>query len=128
STDISSGVDFVDPANSTTTVATLVGKENALNATSIPITFSEVPKAGDSLVIDGLTISFIDTAAAPYSNGNSAQIDITGKDAFAVVNEIKNILTTAQLDTVNNPVGNLANTFDVVGTTLIVGTTKTAET
>lgn len=124
------GVQFVDPADSTTSVTTFVAKENALNANSFTITFSEMPKAGDKLVIDGLTIDFIDTTApAPaYTSGTSAQINIKGKDIFKVLDEIKGILTKAQLDTTNEPVKNLANTFDVVGTTLILGTTFTEDT
>lgn len=121
------GVRAVDPADSSTPANTLVAKKDALNASSVPITFSEAPKAGDALVIDNLVIEFVAAGAPSYTSGTSAQVDVSGKDTFTILNEIKGILTAAQLDTVNKPVENLANNFDVVGSTLIVGTTKTKD-
>jgi flagellin len=126
STDLD-GVRAVDPADSSTPADTLVAKKDALNSTSVPITFSEAPKAGDALGIDNLVIEFVAGGAASYTSGTSAQVDVSGKDTFTILNEVKEILIAAQLDTVNNPVKNLANNFDVVGSTLIVGTTKTKD-
>lgn len=125
--DTISGVQFVDPADSTTPATHLVAEQNAIASTSLPITFTEVPKANDELQIGNLTITFTDGPSSPYSAG-AATIDVTGKDIFTVLGEVKNIISAAQLDTVNKPLGDMANTFDVVGTTLIVGTTTTETT
>lgn len=125
-TNVPNGVQFVDPEDSTTVATNLVAKENAIASTSLPITFTEVPKANDVLQIGGLTITFTDGPSSPYSAG-AATIDVTGKDIFTVLGEVKNIISAAQLDTVNKPLGDMANTFDVVGTTLIVGTTTTED-
>lgn len=117
------GVQFVDPEDSTTAATNLVAKENAIASTSLPITFTEVPKANDELQIGNLTITFAEGSSSSYSAG-AATIDVSGKDIFTVLSEVKDIISAAQLDA-SKPLGDMANTFDVVGTTLIVGTTTT---
>ncbi|MED3650583.1 flagellin [Heyndrickxia sporothermodurans] len=116
-------VKYLDPTNLTTEVKNVIGKPNAINAETFNLKFSEVPKAGDQLKIGNLTINFGTTSKA-YAN-KSATIDITGKDVFTVLNEINQTLVTAQKDTTNNPLKDLAPTFSVVGNTLSLGTTKT---
>lgn len=120
-TTITSGVTFNNPLTNTSTT-TLVANPEAAQAKPIAITFSEVPKAGDTLKIDGLTISF-DSPAIPYSNG-SATIDVTNKDLDEVLNDIDSIITQASNDN-PTPVPALAPVHSVSNNSLILGTTKT---
>ncbi|WP_078431760.1 flagellin [Metabacillus halosaccharovorans] len=120
-TTITSGVTFNNPLTNTSTT-TLVANPEAAQAKPIAITFSEVPKAGDTLKIDGLTISF-DSPAISYSNG-SATIDVTNKDLDEVLNDIDSIITQASNDN-PTPVPALAPVHSVSNNSLILGTTKT---
>ncbi|WP_285844285.1 flagellin N-terminal helical domain-containing protein [Metabacillus halosaccharovorans] len=123
STTIANGVTFIDPINTpTTTTTTLVADPDAAQAKPVAITFSEVPKAGDTLIIDGLTINF-DSPAAGYASG-TATIDVEGKDLDTVLNEIDAIITQAQSDS-PTPVPALAPVHSVSNNSLILGTTKT---
>ncbi|WP_175640277.1 flagellin N-terminal helical domain-containing protein [Metabacillus schmidteae] len=121
STNIGSGVTFIDPLTNTATTS-IVANPEADQAKPIAITFSEVPKAGDTLKIDGLTINF-NSPAASYSNG-AATIDVTNKDLDAVLSEIDAIINQAENDT-PNPVSALAPVHSVSNNSLILGTVKT---
>jgi flagellin len=121
STNIGSGITFKNPINNTTT-SKLIANTDGDTAKPVSITFSEVPKAGDSLKIDGLTISF-NSPAVPYNNG-VATIDVTDKDMETVLNEIDSIITLAESDT-PNPVPALAPVHSVSNNSLLLGTTKT---
>lgn len=121
STNIASGVTFNDPATDTPTTA-LVASSDSAQAKPIAITFSEVPKTGDTLKIDGLTINFNSPAVA-YSSG-VATIDVTDKDLDTVLNEIDAIITQAQNDN-PTPVPALAPVHSVSNNSLVLGTIKT---
>lgn len=124
STTIASGVTFKDPLTdlALTAPATLVANPDAAQAKPVAITFSEVPKAGDTLIIDGLTINF-DSPAVGYASG-TATIDVEGKDMDTVLNEIDAIITQAQ-DVSPTLVQSLAPVHSVSNNSLILGTTKT---
>ncbi|MBB2481646.1 flagellar protein [Bacillus sp. APMAM] len=119
------GFQFLDPTDLTKTVNHVIAKSDARNAETFTIKLAEVPKPGDQLQIDGVTITF-DTPTTPttYTGGPSATIDITGKDVFTILDDVKNILSTAKQYSPNN-VASVAPTFSVVGNTLTLGTTKT---
>jgi flagellin len=121
STNIRSGITFKDPINDTVT-SKLIANPDAGTAKPVSITFSEVPKAGDSLKIDGLTINF-NSPENPYDNvAGEATIDVTGKDIETVLNEINDIITLAEDD---NHVLAVAPVHSVSNNSLILGTTKT---
>jgi flagellin len=121
STNIGSGITFKDPINDTVT-SKLIANPDAGTAKPVSITFSEVPKAGDSLKIDGLTINF-NSPENPYDNvAGAATIDVTGKDIETVLNEINDIITLAEDD---NHVLAVAPVHSVSNNSLILGTTKT---
>ncbi|HZH62645.1 MAG TPA: flagellin [Metabacillus sp.] len=121
STNIGSGVTFIDPLTNTPTT-NLVANPEAAQAKPVAITFSEAPKAGDTLKIDRLSINF-NSPAVPYSNG-AATIDVTDKDLDTVLSEIDAIITQAKNDT-PNPVPALAPVHSVSNNSLILGTVKT---
>ncbi|MFV2046275.1 flagellin [Metabacillus sp. YM-086] len=120
-TNIASGVTFNDPATNTPTTALVASKDSA-QAKPIAITFSEVPKTGDTLKIDGLTINFNSPASA--LTGSAATIDVTDKDLDMVLNEIDAIITQAK-NANPTPVPALAPVHSVSNNSLILGTTKT---
>jgi flagellin len=110
----------------TSTVSTLVGSPLSSTSASTQLTFSGMPTAsdavpydGDQLVIDGLTIQFSNTTQNP--NGNPAKINVTDKNIFQVVDEIKTALETAKAK------GNVPamSSVDVVGNTLVLSTDRT---
>ncbi|RLQ96795.1 flagellin N-terminal helical domain-containing protein [Falsibacillus albus] len=121
STDLS-GTSFTNPYDADNPTTVLGSDLQSISASPVAITFSEVPKAGDQLKIDGLTINF-GTPAAPYGSG-AATIDPTGKDIPSVLNEINNVLSQAEVDT-PNPVSALAPVHSVSNNVLTVGTNKT---
>lgn len=121
STNIASGVTFNDPVTESPTTA-LVASSDSAQAKPIAITFSEVPKTGDSLKIDGLTINFNSPASA--LSGSAATIDVTDKDLDTVLNEIDAIITQAK-NANPTPVPALAPVHSVSNNSLILGTTKT---
>ncbi|UGB30443.1 flagellin N-terminal helical domain-containing protein [Metabacillus sp. B2-18] len=121
STNIASGVTFNDPATNTPTTS-LVASPDSAQAKPIAITFSEVPKTGDALKIDGLTINFNSPASA--LTGSAATIDVTDKDLDTVLSEIDAIITQAK-NANPTPVPALAPVHSVSNNSLILGTTKT---
>ncbi|MCR2822356.1 flagellin N-terminal helical domain-containing protein [Lederbergia panacisoli] len=117
-----SGVTFKNPYQANVTTNKLGADPNAILANSFTIEFSAMPKAGDSLFIDGLTINF-DTPASAYANG-TATLDVTGKDISTLLGEIVAVLDDATKDS-NNPVAALSPVYSFNGTMLTLGTNKT---
>ncbi|RDE36292.1 flagellar protein [Parageobacillus thermoglucosidasius] len=127
STSFTSNVTYLDPVDLTTPVTTLKAKDQALASESFTITFAEPPKNGDTLKIDNLTITFSDSTSSSYTwngTGGTATIDVSGKDVFQVLQDIKQVLSDAKADTTNNPVGAL-NSYTVVGSSLVLSTDRT---
>src|SRR5690606_35929646 len=122
STTVGNSVKFTNPYTNTTTNK-FSADPDALLSESFNIEFSELPKPGDTLKIDGLTITF-GQPASNYANG-AARIDVTGKDIPTVLNEIVGVLNSAVQDTARNPVAALSPVYSVSGTSLTLGTNKT---
>ncbi|ODA17124.1 flagellar hook-associated protein 3 [Geobacillus thermoleovorans] len=117
---------YLDPFDSTTEVTSLVAKDQALVPETFTLTFGDVPKNGDVLKIDNLTITFSDSMASSYtwsSGQGTATIDVRGKTVFDVLKDIEQVLEDAKADT-NRPVSALT-AFSVVGNSLILSTDRT---
>ncbi|GAB6006777.1 FliC/FljB family flagellin [Geobacillus vulcani] len=117
----------LDPVNLTSTVTSLVAKDQALVSESLTLTFEDVPKNGDVLKIDNLTITFSDSTASGYtwSGGQgTATINVSGKTVFDVLDDIKQVLGDAKADGINQPVRALT-AFSVVGSSLVLSTDRT---
>lgn len=120
STDVPAGVQFLNETTSAP-VTTLVADEESTAAKTFTLTMAEVPKDGDSIVIDGVTIQF-GTADASYSTASkTATIDISGRNINEVLSEIITHLDAAATygDTPD------LNSHAAIGSTLILSTTKT---
>ncbi|WP_456273250.1 flagellin N-terminal helical domain-containing protein [Bacillus sp. AK031] len=115
-------VNFMNPEDLSSATGEFFGKAEGASAKPLTLTFSEVPKSGEELQIDGLTIEFNSPGAA-YTGGSAARIDVEGKDLFTVLGEIDSILTTAKNDS-PSPVIALTS-HNVVGNTLSLFTNKT---
>ena len=107
--------------DTTDDVTNLIGSETSKVEESVQIKFSEVPKDGDTLQIDGLTITFTNNPVSEYTGGIAAGINVTNKDVNTIVGEINNILISAQNDFP------AISSSDAVGSTLIVSTDRTAD-
>jgi flagellin len=82
------------------------------------IAFSDVPKDGDVLKIDGLTINFGTTSSQDFANG-TATIDVTDKDLTTVLSEIDIILTDAKASA-SDPVPQLTPDHRVSNNSLVL--------
>lgn len=90
---------------------------------SFNITFSDLPKDGDSLQIDNLTILFKEEDAVPYNNG-AITIDIRDKDVFTILSEIDTAISGIK-DNDTGGVLTALSSHDVVGSTLVLSTNRT---
>jgi flagellin len=97
-------------------------KPDSATPRSISIDFAEVPKIGDSIVIDNVTITF-GTPGAAYSGG-TATIDPTNKSIYDVLGEIKTILDAASTDGTRI---DAVSGYSVVGNSLVLTTNKTKD-
>ncbi|UHA61571.1 flagellar protein [Metabacillus litoralis] len=121
---ITLGVTINDPLTNTPTNKLVANSESA-QSKPIAITFSEVPKTGDALKIDGLTIEFNSPEKAyGVAEAGKAIIDVTGKDLETVLNEINDVIKLAINDPAN-PVPALAPVHSVSNNSLVLGTIKT---
>ncbi|MGG3789680.1 flagellin [Geobacillus thermodenitrificans] len=105
----------------------IVVEEQALVPETFTLTFSDVPKNGDVLKIDNLTIMFSDSMESGYSPSQgqgTATIDVRGKTVFDVLNDIEQVLEAAKADGTHQPVQALTG-FSVVGNSLILSTDRT---
>jgi flagellin len=121
-----SGIKVLDPTDptATNTVTNFVGKNEADDAEPVSLTFSNLPKEGDELYIDGLLFEFKSGSSADYIyDGDNANVTINldNKDIFTVLGEIDSALGEAKLD---NHVEAL-DSHEVVGNTLVLATKKT---
>ncbi|MFD2679306.1 flagellin N-terminal helical domain-containing protein [Bacillus seohaeanensis] len=77
------------------------------------ITFSDIPKDGDRIIVGGLTIKF-GTSATPYSGG-TATVDVSDTDLDTVLKDINTILTDAEGDFSNPPIHSVNNNSLILG-------------
>ncbi|MFA7573539.1 MAG: flagellin, partial [Lutispora sp.] len=89
------------------------------NWKTVYLNFTELPKAGDKLIIDGTTISFADESVA-YSAG-AATVGVKDRTVYDVMAEIYNVITSAK----NDSKAEALVDFKVNGNSLILTTNKT---
>lgn len=118
STDITAGASFFEEGT-TNPATTLIAPSTSQVSKSVTLAFAEVPKDGDYIKIDDVTINF-GTAAVGYG-GKAATIDITGKSVTDILTEIGNVLTTAKL----NSDAQALSGHNVVGRSLMLSTVNT---
>lgn len=88
---------------------------------TIYLNFTEIPKSGDKLVVDGITISFADESI-PYDNSaNAAVVGVKDRTVYDVLGELYNAITSAK----NNSEGDALIDYKVNGNSLILATNKT---
>jgi flagellin len=120
------GANYYEPGTSTAVTA-LVADTDASVAKTVTLSWTETPKAGDSLQIDGFTINFVD-GATPSTDptilplANPADINVDGKSVYDVLSEIDQLLSSARANTTDVPA---LTSHSVLGNTLILSTTKT---
>lgn len=107
------GVNFYKP-NTTTAATSFVGNTDALIPTTAAISFANIPGDGDSITIDGVTITFSTTSG-------TNQIDVTNKSVSDILNELDVLIQTSQTN------GNMKNltSYSIIGKSLILNSTKT---
>lgn len=93
---------------------TFIGKEDALIPTTAAVSFANIPADGDSITIDGVTITFGTTSG-------TNQINVTDKSVSDILNELDVMIQTNQTN------GNMKNltSYSIVGKSLILNSTKT---
>lgn len=89
------------------------------NWKTVYLNFTELPKAGDKLIIDGTIISFADESVA-YSAG-AATVGVKDRTVYDVMGEIYNVITSAK----NDSKAKALVDFKVNGNSLILTTNKT---
>lgn len=116
------GVSYLEPGTSTSTTR-LKAPDTSTTTTSFSLTLSEVPKNGDSIIIDDVTITF-GTPAVAYSAG-SVTIDPAGKSTNDILVEIRDTLATAKSGV--TPKADALSSFSIVGDSLVLSTNKTSD-
>ncbi|WP_289140206.1 flagellin [uncultured Brevibacillus sp.] len=92
STTAAAGVVFSEEGNPATTTTKLIGKTDASGSKSVSLNFDDVPKAGDKLKIDNMTIKFGTPAAAYNAGTNEITIDPTNKTVADILKEVNQAL------------------------------------
>ncbi|WP_079524726.1 flagellin N-terminal helical domain-containing protein [Solibacillus isronensis] len=127
-----SGIDLKNPTDSSS-----IGNSGSLVASTdgtseeFGITFSSVPKAGDTIKIDDLTISFVDNGDVGFNysgGGSTASIDVSNRSISEVLEQIESVLDDANTHHDSNPTEDALSALSshsVVGNTLVLSTTKT---
>lgn len=119
-----SGAKFYEEGKPTTTVSTLKANTDATAEKTISLSFTETPKAGDMLVIDGVTIIFDDQSATGYDPAAKIlTVDVANKTMDEVLKDLDKQLTNI---TSNYP-NDLAalNSHSISGNSLVLSTKKT---
>lgn len=122
------------------TLPTSFVADNTANYTnSFNLTFSDLPKAGDQLKIDNLTITFKEEPSSAVSyktsfnsafdNGapqkeSTVTIDIRNKDIFSILSEIEQTISNIKNGDTYNSLPALSSHY-VVGSTLVLSTNRT---
>ncbi|WNS75092.1 flagellin [Bacillus sp. DTU_2020_1000418_1_SI_GHA_SEK_038] len=133
-------VNVLDPVDSSVKAipVSLVASDTANYTNSFNLTFSDLPKDGDQLKIDNLTILFKKGASAGYSHGPDAlntfngspnqegtlTIDIEGKDIFTILADIDSAIGDIKNNDVDGVLTALSS-HDVVGSTLVLSSNRT---
>lgn len=108
----------VPPTNG---VDSLFASETSTNMKTIYLNFTELPKPGDEITIDDLTIKF-DNDSLPYDGTtNPAVVGVKDRTVYDVLAEVYNIITTAK----NNGKVEALVDYKVNGNSLILSTNKT---
>lgn len=111
--------DSLDPAKPS--VTKLNAPDTSTNWKTTYLNFTELPKTGDMLVIDGVTIEFKDESV-PYDNStNTAVVGVKDRTVYDVMAEVYNAITSAK----NNSKAEALIDFKVNGNSLILTTNKT---
>ncbi|MBE5396799.1 flagellar protein [Brevibacillus borstelensis] len=119
-----SGAKFYEEGKPSTTVSTLKANTDATAEKTISLSFTETPKAGDMLVIDGVTIIFDDQSATGYDPAaKTLTVDVANKTMDEVLKDLDKQLTNI---TSNYP-NDLAalNSHSISGNSLVLSTKKT---
>ncbi|WP_303740645.1 flagellin N-terminal helical domain-containing protein [Lutispora saccharofermentans] len=114
--------DFKDSLNpAKPSVTKLNAPDTSTNWKTTYLNFTELPKTGDMLVIDGVTIEFKDESV-PYDNStNTAVVGVKDRTVYDVMAEVYNAITSAK----NNSKAEALIDFKVNGNSLILTTNKT---
>lgn len=122
SSTLTTGFNIYEP-NTTNAISTMHGDPASANTRSFSVSFGEVPKDGDYLVIDSVKINF-GTASSNYNSGSKeATIDITNKSLFDVLSEINSLLTNLSTNFTSDV--EALTSHAVVGNSLVLTTNKT---
>lgn len=119
-----SGAKFYEEGKPTITVSTLKANTDATAEKTISLSFTETPKAGDMLVIDGVTIIFDDQSATGYDPAaKTLTVDVANKIMDEVLKDLDKQLTNI---TSNYPDDLAAlNSHSISGNSLVLSTKKT---
>jgi len=110
---------FVDESGNPTT--TLNAPDTSTNWKTIYLNFTELPKPGDQIIIDGVTISFADDSV-PYDDAtNKATVRVKDRTVYDVLAEVYNVITAAK----NENKAEALIDYKVNGSSLILSTNKT---
>lgn len=99
----------------------LYASNESTNWKTIYLNINEVPRAGDSIIIDGTKIHFDSTSAAYDSTENSATIGIDGKTVYDIMTEIISTISSAK----SNSNAEALLDYKANGNSLILTTNKT---
>ncbi len=114
-------VDSLSTATPKPAAAKLNAPDTSTNWKTTYLNFTELPKVGDMLVIDGVTIEFKDESI-PYNGGtNTAVVGVKDRTVYDVMAEVYNAITSAK----NNSEAEALIDFKVNGNSLILTTNKT---
>lgn len=108
---------FIDDEGNAAT--TLNAPNTSTNLKTIYLNFTELPKPGDQLVIDDVTISFADSSVS-YAGGQ-ATVGVKDRTVYDVLAEVYNVITAAK----NNSKAEALVDYKVNGSSLILSTNKT---
>lgn len=118
-----SSADFInnltDPP--TTGVSNLFAPDTSSNWKTIYLNFTELPKPGDQLIIDGVIINFADESV-PYDDvDNEATVGVKDRTVYDVLAEVYNVIASAKNE--NN--AKALVDYKINGNSLILSTNKT---
>ena len=116
-------IDIVDPDfdPATDTATCLNAPDTSTNIKTIYLNFTELPKPGDEIIINDLTIKFDDDSSPYDGSTNPAVVGVKDRTVYDVLAEVYNVITTAK----NNGKVEALVDYKVNGNSLILSTNKT---
>ncbi|MGI5997714.1 MAG: flagellin [Lutispora sp.] len=114
-----SGASFKDDEGNETT--TLNASDTSSNWKTVYLNFTELPKPGDQIIIDGVTISFADNSVPYDDSTNKAAVGVKDRTVYDVLAEVYNVITAAK----NESKAEALADYKVNGNSLILSTNKT---